>query len=150
MNFLAENKSALFNYSLVERIEAGVILKGWEVKSIKTKRVSLKESYIIIKNSRVWLIGSHVARWPGANINSDLEYRDRELLINKREIKELLEGVKIKGQTIVPLNIHLFKNRIKLDIALAKGKKLYDKRSVIKERDQIREIARDMKKMGYN
>ena len=78
-----------------------------------------------------------------------MEYREKELLLSKRQIKELSEGVKIKGQTIVPLNIHLHNNMIKLDLALAKGKKLYDKRAVIKERDQKREIERDLKKMNY-
>jgi SsrA-binding protein len=149
MNFLVDNKKALFNYDLVLRLEAGIVLQGWEVKSIKDKRASLKESYVIIRNNRAYLIGAHVARWTGANINSDLEYRDRELLLNKKEVKELAMEVKIKGQTIVPLNIHLHRNIIKLEIALAKGKKMYDKRAVIKERDQKREIERDLKKMGY-
>ena len=149
MNFLVDNKKALFNYDLVLKLEAGIVLQGWEVKSIKDKRASLKESYIIVKNNRAYLIGAHVARWTGANINSDLEYRERELLLNKKELKELSLEVKIKGQTIVPLNIHLHRNIIKLEIALAKGKKMYDKRAVIKERDQKREIERDLKKMGY-
>ena len=149
MNFLVDNKKALFNYDLVLKLEAGIVLQGWEVKSIKDKRASLKESYFIVKNNRAYLIGAHVARWTGANINSDLEYRERELLLNKKELKELSLEVKIKGQTIVPLNIHLHRNIIKLEIALAKGKKMYDKRAVIKERDQKREIERDLKKMGY-
>jgi SsrA-binding protein len=149
MGLIAENKKALFNYDIVTRIEAGIILKGWEVKSIKDKRMSLKESYIIIRNGKALLIGSHVARWTGANIKSDLEYRERELLLNKKEIKELLAGVKIKGQTIVPLNVHLHRNIIKIEIVLAKGKKMFDKRAVLKERDQKREIQRDLKKMGY-
>ena len=149
MNFIVDNNKALFNYDLVLKLEAGIVLQGWEVKSIKDKRASLKESYIIVKNNRAYLIGAHVARWTGANINSDLEYRERELLLNKKELKELSLEVKIKGQTIVPLNIHLHRNIIKLEIALAKGKKMYDKRAVIKERDQKREIERDLKKMGY-
>lgn len=149
MNFLAENKRALFNYEVISMTEAGIVLRGWEVKSIKDRRASLKESFVIIKNNRAWLIGAHVARWTGANINSDMEYRDKELLLNKKEIRELQAGVKIKGQTIVPINIHLHRNIIKLEIALAKGKKVFDKRSVIKERDQKREIQRDLKKMGY-
>ena len=149
MNHLAENKKALFNYDLITRIEAGIILQGWEVKSIKDRRASLKESFIIVKNNQAWLVGAHVARWTGANINSDLEYRERALLLNKKEVRELQTQVKIKGQTIVPLNIHLHRNIIKIEIALAKGRKMFDKRSAIKERDQKREIQRDLKTMGY-
>jgi SsrA-binding protein len=148
MGLLAENKGALFSYETVTRYEAGIVLNGWEVKSVKGKRLSLKESFVIIKNDRAWLIGAHIARWPGANIVSEQEYRDKELLLNKRELVELSKGVKIKGQTIIPLNIHLSKNLIKLEIALAKGKKLYDKRVKLKEADQKRDIQRDLKHFG--
>jgi SsrA-binding protein len=149
MSLLAENKKALFDYETVSRYEAGVVLKGWEVKSVKGKRLSLKESFVIVKNNRAWLVGAHIARWPGANIVSDQEYRDKELLLNQKELAELKAGVKIKGQTIIPLNIHLSKNLVKLEIALAKGKKLYDKRSKLKEIDQKREIQRDLKHFGF-
>ena len=149
MSLLAENKKALFDYDTISRYEAGIILKGWEVKSVKGKRLSLKESFVIVKNNRAWLVGAHIARWSGANIVSDQEYRDKELLLSKRQLIELKAGVKIKGQTIIPLNIHLSKNLVKLEIALAKGKKLYDKRSKLKELDQKREIQRDLKHFGY-
>jgi SsrA-binding protein len=149
MSLLAENKKALFDYDTVSRYEAGVVLNGWEVKSVKARRLSLKESFVIIKKNRAWLVGAHVARWPGANIISDQEYRDKELLLSKRELVELSSGVKIKGQTIIPLNVHLSKNLIKVEIALAKGKKLYDKRTKLKELDQKREIQRDLKHFGY-
>lgn len=149
MSLLAENKKALFDYDTVSRFEAGLILRGWEVKSVRARRLSLKESFIIIKNGRAWLVGAHIARWPGANIVSDQEYRDKELLLSKRELVELKEGFKIKGQTIIPLNVHLSKNLIKLEIALAKGKKLYDKRAKLKELDQKREVQRDLKHFGF-
>jgi SsrA-binding protein len=149
MSSLAENKKALFDYETISRYEAGLVLQGWEVKSVKGKRLSLKESFVVIKKNRAWLVGAHVARWPGANVVSTQEYRDKELLLSKRELVELSSGVKIKGQTIIPLNIHLSKNLVKLEIALAKGKKLYDKRSKLKELDQKREIQRDLKHFGY-
>jgi SsrA-binding protein len=149
MSLLAENKKALFDYDTVSRYEAGMILEGWEVKSIRGKRLSLKESFVIIRKERAWLVGAHIARWPGANVVSAQEYRDKELLLSKRELVELSAGVKIKGQTIIPLNVHFSKNLIKLEIALAKGKKLYDKRSKLKELYQKREIQRDLKHFGY-
>jgi len=149
MSLIAENKRALFNFDAVARYEAGIILKGWEVKAIKDKRASLKESFVIVKKGRVYLVGSHVARWPGANVKSEDEYREKELLLGKREIKELEQGVKIKGQTIIPLNYHSTKSMIKVEIALAKGQKLFDKRAKLKEKDQKMDIQRDLKHFGF-
>jgi len=148
MKILAQNKKALFNYDLVTKYTAGLILLGWEVKSIKSSRVSLKESYVIPRNGRLFLIGAHVNKWPGAVIASNGEYRDRELLLKKNEIARLGVGVKVKGHTITPLDLHQERGKIKLTIALAKGKKLYDKRAKLKEEDQARELERDLKKMS--
>ena len=148
MKILAQNKKALFNYDLVSKYTAGLILLGWEVKSIKSSRVSLKESYVILRNGRLFLIGAHVNKWPGAAIASGGEYRDRELLLKKSEIARLSAGVKVKGHTITPLDLHQERGKIKLTIALAKGKKLYDKRAKLKEEDQARELERDLKKMS--
>lgn len=148
MKLLAQNKKALFNYELLETFEAGLILQGWEVKSIKTGRMSLKESYVVIKDNRAYLIGANVPKWPGAFVPKDDETREKELLLNKKEIAKLLSGVKIKGQTVTPIDAHLFHGRVKLKIALVKGKKLYDKRAKLKEKDQKREIERDLKTMG--
>ncbi len=148
MKILATNKKALFNYELVEKFEAGVILNGWEVKSIRAGNISLKESYVIIKDRKAYLQGAHVGKWQGAEIPIGDETRERELLLHEKELIKLLAAMKIKGQTITPLNIHLAKSRIKVEIALARGKKLFDKRSVLKEKDQKREISRDLKHMG--
>jgi len=148
MATLATNKKALFNYELVDKFEAGLILDGWEVKSIRAGNISLKESYVIIKNNRAYLQGAHVGKWQGAVIPIGGETRDRELLLHKDELAKLFSAMKIKGQAIVPLNIHMAKHRIKAEIALARGKKLYDKRSVLKEKDQKSDIARDLKRMG--
>jgi SsrA-binding protein len=148
MKILAQNKTALFNYDLVEKYTAGLILLGWEVKSIKGVRVSLKESYVVPRNGRLFLVGAHVNKWPGAVIGKNGEYRDRELLLKKSEVKRLEAGVKVRGHTITPLDLHLERGKVKLTIALAKGKKLYDKRAKLKEEDQKRELERDLKKMN--
>jgi len=148
MKILAQNKTALFNYDLVEKYTAGLILLGWEVKSIKGVRVSLKESYVVPRNGRLFLVGAHVHKWPGAVIGKNGEYRDRELLLKKSEVKRLEAGVKVRGHTITPLDLHLERGKVKLTIALAKGKKLYDKRAKLKEEDQKRELERDLKKMN--
>lgn len=148
MKTLAQNKKAFFNYELMEQFEAGAILQGWEVKSIKNGGISLKESYILVRDGKVYLVGAHVSKWPGAYAPKDGETRERELLLHNQEIVKLQNGMKIKGQTITPLDAHLFKGRIKFNIALVRGKKLYDKRTKLKEKDQKREIERDLKNMG--
>jgi SsrA-binding protein len=149
MTKLATNKYALFNYDLLEQMEAGIVLRGWEVKSIKAGWASLKESYITVKTGKVILVGCHVPRWPGAQIVSEQEDEDRELLLHKSEVNKLLGSIKIQGNTIIPLNFHLSRGKVKIDIALAKGKKKYDKRAKLKELDQKRAIERDLKHMGY-
>lgn len=148
MKPLAQNKKAFFNYELIEQFEAGAILQGWEVKSIKSGGISLKESYILVRDGKVYLIGAHVPKWPGAYAPKDGETRERELLLHDHEIAKLQNGMKIKGQTITPLDAHLYRGRVKFNIALVRGKKLYDKRSKLKEKDQKREIERDLKNMG--
>lgn len=151
MKILSNNKKALFNYEIVKKYQAGIELKGWEVKSIKSGNVSLRESYVKINKGEVEIQGMHVSKWPGAGDPNELDLdRERKLLLNKNEIGQLDSAVKIKGNSIVPLSLYLDKNLIKIEIALAKGKKKYDKRAKLKEKDQIREIDRDLKHMGYN
>lgn len=150
MKILAQNKKALFNYEIIDKFEAGMVLEGWEVKSMKNGAVSIKEGYIIVKDMRVWLVGAYVSKWPGATIPKDQEKRDKELLLHLNEINKLLGGMKMKGQTITPLDIHLNKGKVKVNLALVKGKKLYDKRSKLKEKDQEREVERDLKHLAIN
>lgn len=151
MKVLATNKKALFNYEVLKKYQAGLVLHGWEVKSIKNGHASLKESYVKVIDGEAMIEGMHVAMWRGAGeIKEFMLDRSRKLLLHQQEINQLLAGVKIKGQTIVPLNLFLDKNKIKLEIALARGKKKYDKREKLKEKDQIRQINRDLKHMGYN
>lgn len=151
MKVLANNKKALFNYEVLKKYQAGLSLQGWEVKSIKSGHASLKESYVKIINGEAVIEGMHVAVWPGAGeIKESMLDRNRKLLLHQQEISQLVAGVKIKGQTIVPLSLFLDKNKVKLEIALARGTKKYDKREKLKEKDQIRQIDRDLKHMGYN
>jgi SsrA-binding protein len=151
MKILANNKKAVFNYEVLKKFEAGIVLEGWEVKSIKTGRVSLKESYVKIMQGVPIIEKMHISEWPGMQKENDPNLdRDRILLLHQKEINNLITGTKIKGQTIVPLQLFLDKNKIKLEIALARGKKKFDKRAKLKEKDQIRQIDRDLKYLGYN
>lgn len=145
MKIIARNKKASFDYFLEEKFEAGMVLKGSEVKSIRNNQVSLAESYVDIINDEVYLRDAHIAHFKQANNLNHDEVRDRKLLLNKREINKLKGSVSQAGYTIVPTSIYLSKGLIKLEIAIAKGKALYDKRETIKKRDADREISRSLK-----
>jgi len=145
MRVLSHNKYALYNYELVEQFTAGAVLLGWEVKSIKNSRMSLKESYIGFKDGRLFLIGAHVAAWPGVKITTLDEYRDKELLLHNNELAKIRSGLGQKGNTAVVLDVLQEKSRVKFRIGLVRGKKAYDKRAKLKEEDQKREIERDLK-----
>jgi SsrA-binding protein len=140
---IIDNKKALFDYFIEERYEAGLVLEGWEVKAIRAGRANIKEAYVIVRNAELFLIGSHISPLPTASthINPD-PVRTRKLLLNADEIKKLIGKTEQRGYTLVPLNLHYSKGRIKCDIGLAKGKKLHDKRESAKERDWQREKAR--------
>jgi SsrA-binding protein len=137
---IVDNKKAFFDYFIEDRFEAGVVLEGWEAKSIRAGRVQLKEAYVIVRNGEVFLFGAHISPLPTASthINPD-PVRTRKLLLNAEEIKKLIGKVERSGYTLVPLNLHYLKGRIKCEIGLAKGKKQHDKR------DTQREIQSAMK-----
>ena len=143
---IVENKKAFHDFFIEERFEAGLVLEGWEVKSIRAGRVQLKEAYVIVNNAALWLIGSHISPLPEASthINPD-PVRTRKLLMRSEEIHKLIGKVERAGYTLVPLNLHYAKGRIKLDIGLAKGKKQHDKREAEKDRDWQREKQRLMR-----
>jgi len=143
---IVENKKAFHDFFIEERFEAGLVLEGWEVKSIRAGRVQLKEAYVIVNNATLWLIGSHISPLPEASthINPD-PVRTRKLLMHSAEIHKLIGKVERAGYTLVPLNLHYAKGRIKLDIGLAKGKKQHDKREAEKDRDWQREKQRLMR-----
>ncbi|MEK7312318.1 MAG: SsrA-binding protein SmpB [Chloroflexota bacterium] len=140
---LASNRKATHDYFIEDRFEAGVALLGSEIKSIRAGRVQLREAYVRVDGSEVWLINAHVSVYdPAARQNHD-PLRPRKLLLHRTEIRKLIEKVKLKGYTIVPLDIHLSsKGRAKVTIALAKGKRQYDKRQTIAQRESERDMAR--------
>ena len=139
---VATNRSAKFEYHLLEHFEAGIVLHGTEIKSIRAGNVSIKEAYVQIDSKEGWLINSHISPYePASRMNHDPKRR-RKLLLNKREIRHLWAEVRQKNLTIVPVEMYLKDGRVKVDIALAKGKKMYDKRQEISKRDIQREIER--------
>jgi SsrA-binding protein len=146
---IAENKKAFHDYFIEERFEAGLVLEGWEVKSIRAGRVQIKEAYVIIKNAEMWLIGCHISPLTTASTHVHPDpVRTRKLLLHAREIGKLIGKVERAGYALVPLNMHFSKGRVKLEIGLAKGKKQFDKRESEKERDWVREKARIIRDKG--
>jgi SsrA-binding protein len=139
---IASNRKANFEYFLLEHFEAGIALQGSEIKSIRAGQISLAEAYVQVDGREAWLIGAHIAPYdPASRYNHD-PIRPRRLLLHRREIKELWDAVRQKGVTIVPVRVYLKEGRAKVDIAIGKGKKLYDKRHEIAKRDLERDIDR--------
>ena len=144
---IAQNKKARHDYTLEAEFEAGLVLEGWEVKAIREGRAQLKESYIILKNGEAWLIGAHLSPLQSASTHIDPDpVRTRKLLLNQREINRLFVAKDREGYTIVPLDLHWTNNRVKMKIAIAKGKKQHDKRAASKEKDWKREKQRLLKR----
>ena len=139
---VATNKKARFEYFIEETFEAGLALKGTEIKSIRTGQISLQEAYVRTDGKQAWLVGAHVAPYEHASAFQHDPMRERKLLLHKREIKTLWDAVRIKGMTIVPIKVYLKAGKAKLEIGIARGKKQYDKRESIKERDIARENSR--------
>lgn len=139
---VATNKKARFEYFIQETFEAGLVLKGTEIKSIRMGQISLQEAYVRTDGQQAWLVGAHVAPYEHASAYQHDPSRERKLLLHKREIKTLWDAVRIKGMTIVPIRVYLKAGKAKLEIGIAKGKKQYDKRESIKERDIARENSR--------
>ena len=143
VKIVATNRKAHFEYFLLEHFEAGISLQGSEIKSIRLGQISLAESYVQIDGREAWLIDSHIAPYEAASRYNHDPRRSRRLLLHKREILEMWNAVRQKGVSIVPVQVYLKDGRAKLDIAVAKGKKLFDKRAAIAERDAEREIRRE-------
>ena len=140
---IATNRKAKFEFFLLERFEAGIALQGSEIKSIRAGQISLAEAFIQTDGKQAWLMNAHVAPYEQANRFNHDPKRPRRLLLHKKEIEQLWAEVRQKGVTIIPIQVYLKDGRAKIEIALAKGKKLYDKRQDIAKRDQDREIARE-------
>jgi len=139
---VATNKKARFEYFIEETFEAGLALKGTEIKSIRMGQISLQEAYVRTDGQQAWLVGAHVAPYEHASAYQHDPSRERKLLLHKREIKTLWDAMRIKGMTIVQIRVYLKAGKAKLEIGIAKGKKQYDKRESIKERDIARENSR--------
>ena len=143
---IAENRRARHDFFIEERIEAGVALQGWEVKSLRAGRLQLQEAYVVLKGNEAWLIGAHVSPLVAASTQTKADpTRTRKLLLHRRQIDSLIGAVERKGRTIVPLAMYWKDGRAKLEIGLARGKKEHDKRADTRERDWQRERARIMK-----
>ena len=143
---IVDNKKAFHDYFIEERYEAGIVLHGWEVKSIRASRVQLKEAYVIINNGEIFLFGAHISALTSASSHVHPEaLRTRKLLLHAEEIKRLIGKVDRSGYTLVPLNLHYVRGRIKCEFGLAKGKKQHDKRETEKQRDWEREKQTIMK-----
>lgn len=134
-----KNKKAYFDYTVLEEIEAGISLVGTEIKSVRKGSVDLKDSFITIKNNEAFVLNMYIARYEEGNRFNHDERRTRKLLLHKKEIKKLKEKIKIEGLTLIPLKLYFKKNYVKVLVGICKGKKLYDKRASIKERDLKRE-----------
>ena len=143
---ITANKKAFHEYFVEEKYEAGIALQGWEVKAIRAGRMNIKEAYVIIRNGEIFLIGMHITPLPTASthVNPD-PTRTRKLLLHDQEIMKLIGKVERAGYTLVPLDLHYTRGRIKLEVGLAKGKKQHDKRSDEQEKDSKREAQRAMK-----
>ncbi|GAB4535316.1 MAG: SsrA-binding protein SmpB [Anaerolineales bacterium] len=139
---VATNRKARFEYFLLETFEAGMVLQGSEIKSIRAGQISLNEAYVRIEDDEVWLVESHIAPYGQASYFNHDPKRRRKLLLNRKEIAHMARAVQEKGITIVPTQVYLKDGRAKIEIALAKGKKTYDKRAAIAERDAQREMER--------
>ncbi len=143
---IVDNKKAFHDYFIEERFEAGMSREGWEVKSIRAGRVQLKEAYVIVKKGEVYLFGAHISPLPTASTHVHPDpVRTRKLLLRAEEISKLIGKVERAGYTMVPLNLHYTRGRIKCEIGLAKGKKQHDKRDTERTRDAQREIDKAMK-----
>ena len=146
MKVLSENKKAYFDYEILEKFEAGIILIGQEVKSIKAGRINLAGSYVVLKDSEFFLINAKIPPYQPKNAPENYDsLRLRKLLLNKKEIDYLIGKVKEKGLTLAPLKVYTKRGKIKLEFGIAKGKKKADKREIIKKRETEREINRELK-----
>ncbi len=142
---IAKNPVAYHNYTINDKLEAGIVLTGTEIKSIRVGKVNLKDSYVTIKNGEAFIFGMHISPYEHGNIFNKDPLRTRKLLLNRKEINKLLGLISQKGMTIVPIQLYFKNNLVKLEIGIGKGKKLYDKREDIAKKDAERKIQRILK-----
>ncbi|CCY45871.1 ssrA-binding protein [Firmicutes bacterium CAG:822] len=140
------NRKAKYNYQIFDTIEAGIVLTGTEIKSLRLGKANIRDSYVRVKNNEMYIINMHISSYENGNIFNHDETRERKLLLHKKEIYKFRDKIKLEGYTIVPLKVYLKNGRAKVLIGLAKGKKNYDKREDIKKRDIERNIRARLKK----
>lgn len=145
MKLICTNKKATFEYFILEKYEAGIKLRGTEIKSIREGHCNINDAYVIMKNNRPWIVNMNIAKYEYGNIFNHDELRSRELLLHKHECVKLASRIKLEGLTLVALRCYFEGSLVKVEIGLAKGKKLQDKRETIKERDSKRNLAKDFK-----
>ena len=146
---ISKNKKAYFNFQILDTFEAGIVLQGSEIKSIRNHQISIDQAYIHVDGEEAWLIDSYIHPYEQASIYNHDPKRRRKLLLHKKEILDLWDMVRIKGNTIVPLRVYLVHGKAKIEIAAAKGKKQRDKRREIAERESERQTERELKKIGF-
>jgi SsrA-binding protein len=143
---ITNNKKAFHDFFVEEKYEAGIVLEGWEVKAIRAGRVQIKEAYVIVKNGEIWLLGMHITPLSEASTHVHPDpVRTRKLLLHEREIAKLIGKVERAGYTLVPVDLHYTRGRVKVEIGLAKGKKQHDKRATEQDKDWKREQGRLLK-----
>lgn len=142
IKIIGTNRKANFQYIILDKLEAGIVLLGTEVKSLRENKINLQDAYGKFIGNELWLVNAHISEYKFGNLNNHEPLRERKLLLNKRELKRLKSKSAEKGLTIVPTKIYFRGSKIKVEIALAQGKKLYDKREAIKERDTKRKLKR--------
>ncbi|MBA2369641.1 MAG: SsrA-binding protein SmpB [Candidatus Protochlamydia sp.] len=146
---LVSNRRATHDYEILETFEAGIVLQGTEIKSIRDHGATLQEAYIKVFGSEVWLVGCNIAHYKYGNIHNHEEKRDRKLLMHKREIRRLKTATQEKGLALIPLALYLKQGRVKVRLAMAKGKKSYDKRADLKEKDDKKRMQQALKNQQY-
>lgn len=141
---IAKNPTAFHNYTINDKLEVGIVLSGTEIKSIRNGKANLKDSYAIIKNGEIYIVGMHISPYEQGNIFNKDPLRNRKLLLNKREINKLIGLTKQKGYSLIPLNMYFKNNLVKIELGIGKGKKLYDKREDIAKKDAERRIKQQL------
>lgn len=146
---IAKNPTAYHNYNIEDKIETGIVLSGTEIKSIRNGKVNLKDSYAMIKNGEVFVLGMHISPYEHGNIFNKDPLRTRKLLLNRREINKLIGLTKQKGYSLVPISLYFKGSLVKLELGIGKGKKVYDKRQDMAKRDAQRQISANLKNKQY-
>ena len=147
---VASNRKALHEYFIEDRLEAGIALTGTEIKSVRAARVNLRDGFVLIRDGEAWLINVHISPYDFGNRENHEPRRERRLLLHRQEIRKLLGKVSERGWTIVPLRMYLVKGRAKVEVALVRGKRLYDRKDAVAERDADRDLRRQLKDQDWD